>query len=62
MADEAMATKMMGMSKPATGCMMMMSDKDGKMSMIDTSSAEAMAECEKLAKTVPGPWLLPPLF
>jgi len=53
MADGAVATKMMGMATPATGCMMMMSDKDGKMSMIDTSSADAKAECEKLAMTAP---------
>ncbi|MET3900301.1 hypothetical protein ABIB57_004267 [Devosia sp. UYZn731] len=51
--DPAMADTMMGMAKPAPGCMMMMSDKDGKMSMIDTSSADAMAECNKLAMTPP---------
>ncbi|KKC34378.1 hypothetical protein WH91_03200 [Devosia psychrophila] len=53
MTDDAMATKMMGMSTPAAGCMMMMSGKDGMMSMIDTSSAEAKAECEKLAMPAP---------
>ncbi len=51
--DDAMATKMLGMSTPATGCMMMMSGKDGMMSMVDTSSAEAKAECEKLAVAAP---------
>ncbi len=51
--DEATATKMMGMAKPATDCMMMMSDKAGKMSVVDTSSAEAKAECEKVAATPP---------
>lgn len=53
MTDDAKANKMMGMATPATGCMMMMSDKDGKMSIVDTSSAEAKAECEKLAMTAP---------
>ena len=53
MTDDAMATKMMGMSTPATGCVMMMSGKDGMMSMVDTSSAEAKAECEKIAMTAP---------
>ena len=53
MTDDAMATKMMGMSTPAAGCMMMMSGKDGMMSMVDTSSAEAKAECEKIAMMAP---------
>ena len=53
MTDDAMATKMMGMSMPATGCVMIMSGKDGMVSMVDTSSAEAKAECEKLAMAAP---------
>ena len=53
MTDDAMATNMMSMSTPATGCMMMMTGKDGMVSMVDTSSAEAKAECEKLAMMAP---------
>jgi hypothetical protein len=53
MTDDAMTTKMMGMSTPVASCVMMMTDKDGKMYMVDTSSAEAKAECEKLAMSAP---------
>jgi len=53
MTDEAMTTKMIEMSTPAAACMLMVTDKDGKVSMVDTSTAEAKAECEKLAMTAP---------
>ena len=51
--DDAMAAKMMGMATPVAACTMMMTDKDGKMYMVDTSTPEALAECEKLAMTAP---------
>jgi hypothetical protein len=51
--DDATGRKMMGMAKPIAGCTMILSDKDGKMSVVDTSTAEAKAECEKLAATPP---------
>ena len=53
MTDQAMATKIMGMSMPSAGCSLMVTDKDGMVSMVDTSSTEAKAECERLAMTAP---------
>ncbi len=50
MADEKMSAGMMSMAKPLDHCMMMMMGADGKSYMIDTSSADAMKECEKMAK------------
>jgi len=50
MVDEGAAMKMMGMAKPIDHCMMVMQGADGKTYMVDTSSADAMAECEKMAK------------
>lgn len=50
MVDEGASMKMMGMAKPIDHCMMMMQGSDGKTYMVDTSSADAMAECEKMAK------------
>jgi hypothetical protein len=51
MVTDKMATdKMMGMAKPLDHCVMMMTGMDGKTYMVDTSSADAMAECEKMAK------------
>ena len=50
MTDKMMSDKMMKMSKPLGHCMMMMTGADGKMFMVDTSSAAAMKECEKMAK------------
>jgi len=40
----------MKMSKPLDHCMMMMTGADGKMYVVDTSSADATKECEKMAK------------
>ena len=50
MADSKASSMMMGMAKPIDHCMMMMMGADGKSYMIDTSSPDAMKECEKLAK------------
>jgi len=41
---------MMKMPKPIDHCMMMMFGKDGKVYMVDTSSADSKKECEKMAK------------
>lgn len=49
MTDEAMMGKMMEMSKPLDHCAMFLTDKDGKVFTIDTSTPEAQAECEKMA-------------
>ena len=49
-ADAKMEANMMKMSKPINGCIMLMTGKDGKTYMVDTSSKDAMAECEKMAK------------
>jgi hypothetical protein len=48
--DAKMEAGMMKMAKPMAGCMMFMTGKDGKTYIVDTSSAAAMAECEKMAK------------
>ncbi|HZP18764.1 MAG TPA: hypothetical protein VFB16_01025 [Bauldia sp.] len=48
--DKMAADKMMGMAKVLDHCTMIMTGADGKTYMVDTSSAEAMAECEKMAK------------
>jgi len=48
--DQMAMDKMMGMAKALDHCVMMMTGKDGKTYMVDTSSAEANAECEKMAK------------
>ena len=50
MTDQAMMDSTMKMAQPMKGCMMFMTDKDGKTMMVDTSSDTAMAECEKIAK------------
>ena len=50
MADSKASSMMMQMAKPIDHCMMMMMGADGKSYMIDTSSADAMKECEKMAK------------
>ena len=50
MTDTKMTADMMKMSKPLAHCMMMMTGADGKTYMVDTSSAEAQKECEKMAK------------
>ncbi|MDB5539639.1 MAG: hypothetical protein JWQ89_1366 [Devosia sp.] len=51
--DAATATKMMGMAKPASGCLLVTSDKDGKISMVETRDAEAKAECDRISKMSP---------
>ena len=48
--DKMMADKMMGMAKVLDHCAMIMTGADGKTYMVDTSSKEAMQECEKMAK------------
>ena len=50
MTDAAMMGSMMKMAKPLDHCIMMMTDAKGKTFVVDTSSKEAMAECEKMAK------------
>ena len=50
MADTKASGMMMQMAKPIDHCMMMMMGADGKAYMIDTSSADAMKECEGMAK------------
>lgn len=50
MADSKASSAMMHMAKPIDHCMMMMMGSDGKTFMLDTSSADAMKECEKIAK------------
>ena len=49
MTDPKMSAKMMKMSKPLSHCIMMMTSADGKVYMVDTSTAAAKAECEKMA-------------
>jgi hypothetical protein len=49
MADQMQTDSMMKMVKPIDHCMMMMMGKDGKMYMIDTSSADAIKSCEGMA-------------
>ena len=43
-------TMTIGMSKPLPGCVMFITGSDGKTYQVDTSSADAMAECEAIAK------------
>jgi hypothetical protein len=50
MSDAMAGDSMMKMAQPMDHCMMMMMGKDGKMYMVDTSSADSMKECEKMAK------------
>ena len=50
MTDAKMSADMMKMSKPLSACIMIMTSADGKAFMVDTSSAAAQAECEKMAK------------
>ena len=50
MTDMKMSEDMMKMSKPLTDCIMIMTGADGKAYMVDTSTADAKAECEKMAK------------
>src|SRR5262245_34579552 len=48
--DEKMMDMVSKMATPLDHCVMMMTDKAGKVSMVDTSSPEAMKECEKIAR------------
>ena len=50
MTDTKMSADMMKMSKPLSQCIMIMTGTDGKAYMVDTSTADAKAECEKMAK------------
>lgn len=50
MTDPKMSADMMKMSKPLSACIMIMTSADGKVYMVDTSTADAKAECEKMAK------------
>ena len=50
MSDDKMMGDIMKMSKPLDRCVMITTGSDGKAYMVDTSSAEANAECEKMAK------------
>lgn len=50
MADDKMMADVMKLSKPLDHCVMITTGSDGKAYMVDTSSAEANAECEKMAK------------
>jgi hypothetical protein len=43
-------TNNIGMSKPLAGCVMFITGVDGKTYQVDTSSADAMADCEAIAK------------
>ncbi len=47
--DPAMMDSMSKMATPIDHCMMIMTGSDGKTYMVDTSSPEAMKECEKMA-------------
>ena len=49
MTDPKMSADMMKMSKPLSECIMIMTGADGKAYMVDTSTAAAKAECEKMA-------------
>jgi hypothetical protein len=49
MSDKKMMEDMMKMAKPLDHCVMMMTGADGKTYMVDTSSSDAMKECEKMA-------------
>lgn len=48
--EQKMMDSMVKMAKPLDHCVMMMSDNAGKVFMVDTSSPDAMKECEKVAK------------
>ena len=48
--DAKMSADMMKMSKPLSECTMIMTSADGKVYIVDTSTAAAKAECEKMAK------------
>ena len=50
MVDAKASGMMMEMAKPIDHCVMLMQGGDGKTYMVDTSSADAMKECEKMAK------------
>ena len=43
-------TMTIGMSKPLAGCVMFITGTDGKTYQVDTSSADARAKCEAIAK------------
>lgn len=43
-------TNNIGMFKPLAGCVMFFTGVDGKTYQVDTSSADAMADCEAIAK------------
>jgi hypothetical protein len=47
--DEKMMGAMMKMAKPMDHCTMIMTGADGKAMMVDTSTPDAMKECEKMA-------------
>jgi hypothetical protein len=49
MSDDKMMGDMMKMAKPLDHCVMMMTGADGKTYMVDTSTPDAMKECEKMA-------------
>ncbi|MEQ1952986.1 hypothetical protein [Mesorhizobium sp. CN2-181] len=49
MSDQKMMDQAMKMAKPLDHCVMIMTGADGKAYMVDTSSAEAAKECEKMA-------------
>ena len=50
MSDHAMMDNMMKVASPMDHCMMFMTGSDGKTYAVDTSSDDAMKECEKIAK------------
>ena len=49
MKDDKMMGDMSKMAKPLDHCVMMMTGADGKTYMVDTSTPDAMKECEKMA-------------
>jgi hypothetical protein len=50
MNDAKMTADWMKMAKPLDHCIMVMAGSDGKMYVVDTSSADMAKECEKMAK------------
>jgi hypothetical protein len=50
MANTMESADMMKMATPVDHCVMMMMGKDGKMYMVDTTSADSMKSCEAMAK------------
>ena len=50
MTADKMTPEMMKMAKPLDHCVEIMMGTDGKMYMMDTSSADAMKGCEAIAK------------